>query len=123
MIQAYTYGICGPLKLLPSAAVIIDQSYNGGFMAGRIVSIFVAKVKILKSNHKTHFFIYKVLRWILSFLSTIQIIRPRNMILLSLVTCVGSSIVLVAIGGETKYGLYAGTGIFIFWYELQIGTK
>ena len=48
LIKAYTYGICGPLKLLPSAAVIIDQSYNGGFMAGRIVSIFVAKVKIYK---------------------------------------------------------------------------
>ena len=55
MMQAYTYGICGPLKLLPSAAVIIDQSYNGGFMAGRIVSIFVAKVKILMSKHKTNF--------------------------------------------------------------------
>ena len=45
------------------------------------------------------------------------------MILLSLVTCVGSSIVLVAIGGETKYGLYAGTGIVVFWYEIEIGIK
>ena len=45
------------------------------------------------------------------------------MILLSLVTCVGSSILLVAIGGETKYGLYAGTGISIFWYEIKIGIR
>ena len=42
--QAYTYGLCGPLKLSPSEAVVTDQSYNGGFMAGRIASIFVSKV-------------------------------------------------------------------------------
>jgi hypothetical protein len=42
--KAYTYGLCGPLKLSPTEAVITDQSYNGGFMAGRITSIFVSKV-------------------------------------------------------------------------------
>ena len=33
------------------------------------------------------------------------------MILASLVTCVASAITLVIVGGETRYGLYAGTGI------------
>jgi hypothetical protein len=42
--QAYTYGLCGPLKLSPSDAVITDQSYNGGFMSGRIASIFVSQL-------------------------------------------------------------------------------
>jgi hypothetical protein len=32
------------LKLSPTEAVVTDQSYNGGFMAGRITSIFVSKV-------------------------------------------------------------------------------
>ena len=45
------------------------------------------------------------------------------MILLSLVACVASSIFLVAIGGETKYGLYAGTGIFNFLYDIEIDIK
>ena len=32
------------------------------------------------------------------------------MIFVSLVTCVASAITLVMVGGESKYGLYAGTG-------------
>ena len=34
------------------------------------------------------------------------------MIFMSLITCVASAIALVAVGGATKYGLYAGTGKF-----------
>ena len=34
------------------------------------------------------------------------------MIFCSVLTCVASAIVLVAVGGETKYGLYVGTGMY-----------
>ena len=34
------------------------------------------------------------------------------MIFMSLITCVASAVALVAVGGATKYGLYAGTGKF-----------
>lgn len=91
--MAYTYGLCGPLKLSPSEAVVTDQSYNGGFMAGRIASIFVSKV-----------------------------IRPRNMIFMSLITCVASAVALVAVGGASKYGLYAGTGFLGFFVSWQYGS-
>ena len=40
-----------------------------------------------------------------------QVLRPRNMILTSLVTCIASAILLVVAGGDSKYGLYAGAGI------------
>ncbi len=46
LFQAYTYGLCGPLALPPKEAVLVDTSYNGGFMIGRILSIFVAKLVI-----------------------------------------------------------------------------
>ena len=39
-----------------------------------------------------------------------QVIRPRNMIFMSIVTCIAAAIALVAVGGEAKYGLYVGTG-------------
>ena len=42
--MAFTFGICGPLALSPSDAVIIDSCYNGGFMCGRLVSAFIAAV-------------------------------------------------------------------------------
>ena len=36
------------------------------------------------------------------------------MIFMSLITCVASAVVLVVVAGETKYGLYAGAGTFLF---------
>ena len=84
-------------------------------MAGRIVSIFVAKVKI----YKIYLFVFfgRVL-WLNGFFSLLQVLRPRNMIFLSLMACVVSSIVLVAIGGKTKYGLYAGTGTVLNLFDI-----
>ena len=79
-LQAYTYGICGPLKLSPSEAVVIDQCYNGGFMAGRLSGIFVSKI-----------------------------FKPRTMIIASLIGCLGASSALVALGGTSVMGIYAGT--------------
>ena len=79
--QAYTYGLCGPLRLSPAESVVIDQSYNGGFMAGRITSIFVSKV-----------------------------VKPRTMVVTSLAVCVGAAVIIVAFGTYSKFGVYAGTG-------------
>ena len=82
--MAYTYGICGPLHLAPSAAVVIDQCYNGGFMAGRVSGIFVAKV-----------------------------LKPRTMVVSSLVLCIGSAALLVAVGTTSALGVYIGTCKFL----------
>ena len=40
--MAFTFGLCGPLALSPSDAVVIDSCYNGGFMCGRLVSALIA---------------------------------------------------------------------------------
>jgi len=61
--------------------VVIDSSYNGGFMAGRIVSILMAKL-----------------------------VRPRNLISVSCGACVLAAAALCLVGGVSKIGLYAGTG-------------
>ena len=78
--QAYTYGICGPLKLAPSEAVVIDQCYNGGFMFGRLAGIFISKC-----------------------------LKPRTMIIASLIGCLGAASVLVALGGISLIAIYVGT--------------
>ena len=39
----FIFGLCGPLKLSPGEAVIIDKCFNGGFMTGRFVSIFLVQ--------------------------------------------------------------------------------
>ncbi len=87
--MAYTYGLCGPLALSPSDAVITDTSYNGGFMAGRLVSIFIAKIT-----------------------------RPRNIIVTACTGCLIAAILLCIFGDMNKYGLYACsamTGFFVSW--------
>ena len=83
MSQAYTYGFCGPLAMSASEAVVIDSSYNGGFMLGRVVSVALARC-----------------------------IRPRNMILMSCLACISAAGLLVAMADVSKYWLYGGTGIY-----------
>jgi len=96
--MAYTYGLCG-LKLVPSAAVIIDQCYNGGFMTGRVTGIFISKV-----------------------------LKPRTMIFISLVACIGSSIILVIFGAPSTdenskyYGVYIGTCLLGYFVSWQFGS-
>ena len=89
--MATTFGLCGPLDLSPEEAVSTDSFYNGGFMAGRLVSALVA-----------------------SFLA------PRNMIIISLVCCVGAAVLLCALAGTSMYGLYAGTAILGTFTSLRI---
>ena len=78
-LQAYTFGICGPLSLLPSEAVLIDSFYSGGFLVGRIISIFVAFV-----------------------------LRPRNMIFACMVGCLTAAALLVAMAHKDIAALYGG---------------
>lgn len=91
--MASTFGLCGPLDLSPSAAVLTDSCYNGGFMCGRIISALIA-----------------------------GFIAPRNMIIFSLIACVGASILLVLLAGTSTIGLYAGTAILGFFISWQFGA-
>lgn len=91
--MAYTYGICGPLELTPSAAVIIDQCYNGGFMTGRLSGNFVSKF-----------------------------LKPRTMIVTSLFGCLGAAITLVALGAKSVMSVYAGTCFLGFFVSWQFGA-
>ncbi len=91
--MAYTYGLCGPLMLSPREAVATDSSYNGGFMTGRIVSIFLVKF-----------------------------VRPRNMIVASCALCVAAAVWLCALGGTDKYYLYTGTATLGFFVSWQFGS-
>ena len=80
--MATTFGLCGPLDLSPKEAVATDSFYNGGFMCGRLVSAVVA-----------------------------GFVAPRNMILISLVSCVLAAVLLCVLAGTNVYGLYSGTAI------------
>jgi len=92
--MATTFGLCTKtLDLSPSDAVITDSCYNGGFMCGRIVSAFIA-----------------------------SFVKPRNMILASLVFCIGAASILVALADTEVYALYIGTAILGFFISWQFGS-
>ena len=38
--MAFTFGLCGPLALQPSQAIITDKCYNGAFLLGRCSLMF-----------------------------------------------------------------------------------
>ncbi len=69
------------MKLSPAQSVVIDSSYNGGFMTGRLVSIVLARV-----------------------------FRPRNIIVASCAACVAAAAFLCVLGPVDRFALYAGTG-------------
>eukprot|EP00096_Caligus_rogercresseyi_P010433 TRINITY_DN3803_c0_g1_i1.p1 TRINITY_DN3803_c0_g1~~TRINITY_DN3803_c0_g1_i1.p1 ORF type:complete len:477 (+),score=108.72 TRINITY_DN3803_c0_g1_i1:145-1575(+) len=91
--MAFSFGICGPLALAPSAAILIDSSYNGGFMCGRIVSVGLA-----------------------------GIIRPRNMLYACLLFAFIGSVVLLFGAGSNLTALYVGTAILGFFVSWQFGS-
>ncbi len=91
--MAYTYGLCGPLALSPSEAVVTDSSYNGGFMTGRLVSIFMARL-----------------------------VRPRNMIAASCSACVLVAAALCALAAVDRYFLYCLTFLLGFFVSWQFGS-
>ena len=91
--MAFTFGICGPLALSPRDAVVIDSCYNGGFMFGRLVSALIA-----------------------------AFVTPRNMILMSLVLCIGAAVFLCFQGGSSAISLYVGTAVLGFFVSWQFGS-
>jgi len=91
--MAFTFGICGPLALVPREAVFIDSCYNGGFMCGRLISAVIA-----------------------------AFVCPRNMIFMSLAFCIGASIFLCFLGGSSAISLYLGTAVLGFFISWQFGS-
>ena len=69
---------------------MIDSSYNGGFMGGRVVSVVLARF-----------------------------VRPRNMIIASIAATLTAAAALCAFGPVDKYMLYLGTGEFIVFIQLH----
>jgi len=91
--MATTFGLCGPLDLLPSQAAATDSFYNGGFMVGRLVSIIA-----------------------------VSFLKPRTIIMISLVNCVLAAILLCVVAGTSMYGLYLGTAWIGFALSWQFGA-
>lgn len=89
----FTYGLCGPLALSPQSAAISDSSYNGGFLAGRVIGTLIA-----------------------------GFVKPRNMLLVSLTFCLLASIVLVTSAFKSATGLYVGSGLVGFGVSWQYGS-
>ena len=89
----FTFGLCGPLALSPQSAAISDSSYNGGFLAGRVIGTLLA-----------------------------GFVRPRNMLLVSLTLCLAASVVLAATASSSALGLYVGSGLVGFGVSWQYGS-
>ena len=71
----FTFGLCGPLKLDPQQSAISDNSYNGGFVAGRVVGTLVA-----------------------------GFLKPRNMLVISLIFNLGSAIIMAIFASTSVIG-------------------
>ena len=89
----FYYGLCGPLALEPKQASVSDNSYNGGFMIGRIVGTLIAGY-----------------------------VCPRNMLIISLTLCLSASIVLGLVATTSAIGLYAAAAMVGFAVSWQYGS-
>lgn len=89
----FTFSLCGPLKLHPKQAVFTDECYNGGFMVGRFLSIFV-----------------------------INVIPPKLMLKSSIFLCLLSTILLSWQGDNSANFLFAAAAFFGFAVSWQFGA-
>ena len=89
----FTFGLCGPLELQPKDASLSDNSYNGGFMVGRIVGTLIA-----------------------------GFVLPRNMLSASLLVNLGAAILLAIVASNSAAGLYAGSAMVGFAVSWQYGS-
>lgn len=89
----FTFGLCGPLKLPASEAVLTDEFYNGGFFAGRMVSIVAVK-----------------------FMS------PKFMLKFCIMLCAISSILLSMEADRSASLLYICAGLYGFAISWQYGS-
>lgn len=93
MSMTYTYGICGPLKMSVSEAVLLNTLYYGAFLVGRFSGIFISKF-----------------------------LQPTKMILASLLGCVTSAVLLSILSGTSKIGLYVGTSMMGFFVSFLFAS-
>ncbi|XP_063721602.1 uncharacterized protein LOC134848170 [Symsagittifera roscoffensis] len=98
--MSYSFGLCGPLKLDPSAAVITDTAYTGGFMSGRILSIIIG----IKSSY---------------FPSCVVTSHHRSRMVMA--TCLLASIFLALVSEFSAMGLYLGTFVVGFFISSEFG--
>ena len=71
----FTFGLCGPLQLDPKQAAISDNSYNGGFVVGRVIGTLLA-----------------------------AFMKPRNMIAVSLLFNIGAATILAIFALNSAIG-------------------
>ena len=89
----FIFGLCGPLQLSPDEAVIIDKCYNGGFMTGRIISIFF-----------------------------VQFMTPKAMLKVSLLLCFVVGLTITYIGPYSANFLFLSVLMFGFAVSWQYGS-
>lgn len=90
---ANVFALCGPLKLPPRAAVVADECYNGGFMVGRFLSMFV-----------------------------VDRVSPRRMLKWSSVACLCAATAVALKADESAAVLYACALVFGFAISWQFGA-
>jgi len=91
--QTFTFGICGPHQLVPGKAAALTTTYFATFLAGRFSGVFLSTK-----------------------------LRPRTLILTSLICCNLSSILLVLMADKNQDLLFLGTGAIGFFVSLQFAS-
>lgn len=85
----FTYGLCGPLALVPADAVVTDKMYNGGFFLGRLLSVPAA-----------------------------YLLPARLMVKVATVSCLAASAAVAAVAARSAEALWAAAfcyGLSISW--------
>jgi len=91
--MTYTYGLCGPLKMSPSEANLLNGLYFGAFVVGRSSGIFISKM-----------------------------LSPSKIIIISITGCFISSIILSIFASYHKVSLYMGVVIMGFAIAFQFAS-
>jgi len=90
---ANVFALCGPLQLPLRSAVVADECYNGGFMVGRFLSMFV-----------------------------VDRVAPRRMLKWSSIACLLAAAAVAAKADESAAVLYACAIVFGFAISWQFGA-
>ena len=91
--MTYTYGLCGPLRMTPSEANILNGLYFGAFVIGRSSGIFISKL-----------------------------LSPTKIIISSISGCFISSVLLSIFAPYHKAALYTGVVIMGFAIAFQFAS-
>jgi len=91
--QTFTFGICGPHQMVPGKAAALTTVYFACFLAGRFSGV------ILSTK-----------------------LKPRTLIVTSLLCCILSAILLVFMAETSQDLLFLGTGAVGFFVSLQFAS-